>query len=85
MTKLEKAKEVIKEYYDNARCGIFDTRNVGGDSMTTIYKEDGLTIDIGYFWEYFEVFGLTDDDFEELEFFYNRLRNEVIDWSRDDD
>ena len=85
MTKLERAKEVIKENYDDARCGIFDTRNTVGDRMTTIYKEDGLTIDICYFWEYFEVFGLTDDDFEELEFFYNRLRNEVIDWSRDDD
>lgn len=41
--------------------------------MTTIYKDDELTIDICYDYSYFEVFGLSDTEFEELEDFYESL------------
>ena len=75
--KLEIAKKIIKENYKNANCGIFDCRNLVGDSMTTIYDEDGLQIDICYHWSYFEVFGLTDNEFTELESYYEELANEV--------
>lgn len=75
--KLEIAKKIIKENYKNANCGIFDCRNLIGDSMTTIYDEDGLQIDICYHWSYFEVFGLTDNEFTELESYYEELANEV--------
>lgn len=74
MNKLEKAKEIIKEYYNSADCGLFDCRNMVGDPMTNIYDEDGLTIDICYYYSYFEVFGLSDDEFAELENYYNELR-----------
>jgi len=30
MDKLQKAKEIIKENFDDARCGIFDCRNMVG-------------------------------------------------------
>ncbi len=73
MSNLEKAKEIVKEYYVCARCGIFDSRNEVGDSMTTIYDGEGLTIDICYYYEYFEVFGLSNADFKELERYYNSL------------
>ena len=74
MNKLEKAKEIIAENIDDGRCGIYNTRNIVGDTMTNLYKEDGLTIDICYGYEYFEVFGLTDDEFEELEKYYRRAK-----------
>lgn len=70
MTKLEIAKQVIKENIYDAECGIFDSRNIVGDEMETIYYKDGLQIDICYSWMYFEVFGLTQDEFDELEVFY---------------
>ena len=73
-TKLEIAKKIIKENYYEADCGIYDTRNLVGDKMTTIYDKDGLTIDICYAWSYFEVFGLTDEDFEELALYYGELQ-----------
>lgn len=73
MSNLEKAKTVIKEHIHEARCGIYDCRNIVGDSMTTIYNDGNLIIDICYYWEYFEVFGLTDDEFEKLENYYNDL------------
>ena len=71
MSNLEKAKEIIKENIREGRCGIFDCRNVVGDRMSTLYDEDGLTIDICYEWAYFEVFGLSDAEFEELERYYD--------------
>lgn len=73
MDKLEKAKEIIRKHYAAGTLGIFDCRNTLGDIMTTIYDEDGLTIDICYSYEYFEVFGLTGEEFSELEEYYNGL------------
>ena len=72
--KLEIAKQIIKENYKSADCGIFNSRNLIGDSMTTIYDKDGLVIDICYYYSYFEVFGLSYEEFEELEEYYNQLQ-----------
>lgn len=74
---LDRAKKVIKEHIESAMCGIFDTRNCVGDEMVTIYDKDGLTVDICYYWEYFEVFGLSMSEFQLLEDFYETLRKEV--------
>ena len=76
MSKLDIAKDIIKGFYLLADCGIYNTRNIMGDPMTTIYKDNGLTIDICYNYSYFEVFGLSDDEFNELEKIYNTLYKE---------
>lgn len=73
MSNLEKAKEIVKAYYKVANCGIYDSRNICGNSMRTIYEGEGLTIDICYYYSYFEVFGLSKKDFEELEKYYDSL------------
>lgn len=76
MNKLDIAKKIIEQNYEYADCGIFNTRNIVGDTMTTIYSDDELTIDICYDYSYFEVFGLSDDEFNELERFYYTLEKE---------
>lgn len=73
MNKLEIAKKIIAKNIDYARCGIFDTRNMVGDTMNNIYDSEDLTIDICYGWMYFEVFGLTNNEFAELEKYYRLL------------
>lgn len=74
-TKLEIAKSVIKEHIQEADCGIFNSRNVVHDRMDTLYDDYGLKIDICYGYAYFEVFGLSDEDFVELrKFYYSVLR-----------
>lgn len=73
MNRLEKAKKIIEENYTNANCGIFSTRNTVGDYMETIYCDDEIQIDICRGMKYFEVFGLEDEEFEDLEKFYNEL------------
>ena len=73
MNKLEIAKKVIAENINHANCGIFDTRNTVGDSMNNLYDSDGLVIDICYLWSYFEVFGLTNDEFAKLREYHKSL------------
>ena len=72
-SKIETAKRIIKDHFKGAECGIFDSRNIAGDSMNTIYDDGNLQIDICYHWEYFEVFGLSDEEFKELSRFYDNL------------
>ncbi len=70
---LSKAKEIIKKNYEDGGFGIFNSRNILGDEMVTVYEDENLTIDICYEHSYFEVFGLTDSEFEELKEYYYSL------------
>lgn len=79
MRKVDIAKRIIKRYFANGDCGLFSTRNIVGDPMETIYNEDGLTIDICYQYSYFEVFGLSDKEFGELNSFYVSLQQKQHD------
>lgn len=74
--KLNIAKKIIQEHYKEANCGIFNCRNTVGDPMTQIYGDGDLFIDICYYYSYFEVFGLSNDEFKELEKFYDSLEDE---------
>ena len=42
--------------------------------MTCIYHKDGLQVDICYGHCYFEVFGLSNKEFEDLEKYYEKIR-----------
>ncbi len=78
MTKaMEKVKEVIKNNIKDASSGIFDCRNIVGDPMETIYDEDGVRVEICRKQEYFEVFGLSNEEFAEIESFYEDLISKV--------
>jgi len=41
--------------------------------MYVLYYDDDIEIDICYHYEYFKVFGLTDDEFKDLEKYYDKL------------
>ena len=72
MSNLDKAKQIVKENYEDAKCGIFNSRNTAGDDMAILYNDNGLRVEICYFWMYFEVFGLSTEEFAELSRFYKR-------------
>ena len=74
ISRIDKVKNVIKNNYNDADCGLFFTRNLVGDPMTTIWEEDGVTIDICYYYSYFEVFGLTEEEENELSRFYDSMK-----------
>lgn len=71
--ELEKVKKIIKENYEDAECGMFDTRNLVGDEMFCLYEGKYFTVDICYHWSYFEIFGTTNEEFKELEQYYSDL------------
>ena len=73
ISRIDKVKNVIRNKYSDAPCGLFFTPNWVGDPMSTIWEEDGVTIDICYYYKYFEVFGLTEEEENELLAFYNSL------------
>lgn len=74
---VEKVKEVIKNNIEDAPCGIFDCHNIVGDPMETIYDEAGVRIELCREYEYFEVFGLTNEEFSEVESFYEDLISKI--------
>lgn len=56
--EFEEVRKIIKEHFNEARCGLFFCRNAVNDAITNIYDKNGIQIDICYKWAYFEVFGL---------------------------
>ena len=74
--EFNRVKEKIKEYYDEASCGIFDTRNVVGDAMATIFHGKYIQLDICFSYSYFEVLGTTEEEFSKLYDYYQGLSKE---------
>ena len=77
MTRKEElayVKELIKKHFSDANSGMFFTRNVVGDVMTTIFEGKIFTLDICYAWEYYELFGCTESERKEIEELYNELK-----------
>ena len=73
-SKLEIAKRVIKENFKYGDCGLFNNRNTVSEPMCVIYIGNGLLIEICYRYAYFEVFGLSNKEFNELSMYYNELK-----------
>ena len=73
MNKIDKLKIFLQENYPNEQA--FNTRNIVGDSMAIVYNEDGIIVDYCYEYEYIEIFGLTDVEFENLIDDYGMLKN----------
>ena len=78
--KVYLAKAIVKHFVRNedVTCGIYNSRNLVGDPMDTIFRDDdlGLTIDICWGNSYFEIFGLTEGEFAEVKKFYQQLKDE---------
>lgn len=74
---IKEIKKIIEENITSAMHGIFFTRNIIGDIMTTIYKNGEVQVDICYEWDYFEVFGLTEEEQEDIYIYYIKLVKEV--------
>lgn len=71
--RLSEVMGVIYKHIEYALCGLFFCRNCGGDPMNTIYDDNGIQVDICYYYEYFEVFGLTKEEEKRLEKFYRAI------------
>ena len=62
-------KDVEKILKENDLWGkqVFFSRNIAGDQMDLVYSHDGIVIDYCPYYDYIEVFGLTEEDQNILE------------------
>lgn len=67
--EFEKVKQIIKDLSPQADCGLFNGRWCG-DLMENIFSGEYYKVDICHKYKYFEVFGTTDEEWTELEKFY---------------
>lgn len=68
MKQTERVEKLVKWVKENGYEGTqtFDCKSSIGDSMVTVYEEDGITVDYCAGWEYFEIFGLSEEEYESL-------------------
>lgn len=74
--EFNKVKQTIKNLYPQASCGIFNTCNWCGDLTTNIFSSEHFKVDICYECKYFEVFGTTDKEWDELKRLYEELTSD---------
>lgn len=74
---MEELKKIIKDNIRDADCGIFFSRNLVGDPMTPVYIGGKYTVYICYPYNYFEIFGLSKGQQEELEDFYKKTLKDL--------
>lgn len=77
--EFKKVMEFLKKEYPYGRQTFF-TPNIAGDTMFTVYEEDGIRILNCPYWDYIEIFGLTDDEIKELEFHTNYCNMPSGEW-----
>lgn len=65
-TKVGAIAKFLHEYFNGYSIQAFTTRNIVGDEMETIYEENGVTIDFCWDYDYIEIFGITEDEFDKL-------------------
>ncbi len=63
---MEALKEFLKEHFPKG-IQMFNTPNLAGDFMIQIYEDGEIYVLYAPGWNYIEVFGLTNKQFEELE------------------
>ena len=75
--ELEKIKSIIKDYYKSGRFGLYFVSGSPSDERKILYDNNGIIVKICYYWEYFEVLGVTNEQAKELLEFYNDLAFEI--------
>ncbi len=73
MDNAEKIIDFLKEYFGGEKNQIFYTKNWAGDEMFTIYDKDNIVIDYSPYYDYIEIFGMNEED-------YNKVVNVIGDY-----
>lgn len=70
---ITKIKKILKKNILNGCYGIFDCRGWTPDPKCTLFKENGIIVDICRGYEYFEILGLTNKEFKLVADYYQKL------------
>ena len=72
---MEELKKFIASTYEEYDCGLFYNRNTVGDNLSVIYEDNkGRRVEGCEEYSYYEVFGLTQEEQDELTKYYNDIR-----------
>lgn len=75
--RIENLIVFLKENFEKG-IQMFDTANIVGDFMVPIYKKDDISVffapEYDYEYDYIEIFGISDEEFERVEKEVNRKR-----------
>lgn len=71
--RIENLIVFLKENFEKG-IQMFDTPNIAGDLMFLIYKKDDITVLFAPGYDYIEIFGISDEEFERVEKEVNRKR-----------
>lgn len=64
MSDITRLKRFLQKNYPNIQA--FNTRDMARDFILQVYNKDGIIVDYAPHWDYIEIFGLTDEEFENL-------------------
>lgn len=62
---MKKLIAFLKKYFPEG-IQMFNTANIAGDFMITIYYEDNIEVNYAPGYNYIEIFGLSKDEFEQV-------------------
>lgn len=65
MDRIEELRKFIIER-DFEGTQTFNSRNLVGDRMVTIYEDDGIKVDYCPYYVYLEIFGLSNEEYHSL-------------------
>lgn len=71
--EFEKVKQIIKELYPQVSCGMYNTHNWCGDLTASVFSGEYFKVNICCEYEYFEIFGTTDEEWAELKNIYKEF------------
>lgn len=69
--RIENLIVFLKENFEKG-IQMFDTANFVGDFMVPIYKKDDISVFFAPEYDYIEIFGISDEEFERVEKEVNR-------------
>ena len=76
--RLFRLTECLRGILNDEHNQFFNTPNTAGDPMTEIYENEGIKLLYAEGYEYFEVFGLSEDEFAVLknwaDYFVKRIK-----------
>lgn len=78
MTLLEEIKAVLLANIADALFGICNEHRSIGDDTYRLFERGGVIVNICHTYEYFEVLGLSDDAFDEIEEYYDAICKPIL-------
>lgn len=72
MNTLVEIKTIIDLWGKQCDCGIFDCHSCTNDPLRNVYMTNDCSVDVCENYKYIDIVGLSKDDFEKIENYYNR-------------